>query len=159
MWHRGEPEDGPAHSQHEDGDGKRGLGLLAVLDVARLACDAATLPKVPRRRARSFGVGLVGSSLAVDADGPQRRQDDVDDQAEQRVEELHDEENALDEEDEQGQDRDDDVPVGDAGTTRDISIGGRGPVQARLTIGARPSAPWEWAGDSHKRTRRCWDWN
>ena len=148
MWHHGEPEDSQAHSQHEDGDGKCGLGLLAVLDVARLPCDAAALPKVPRRRARSLGIGLVGSSLAVDADGPQRRQDDVDDQAEQRVEQLHDEEDALDEQDEQRQDRDDDVPVGDAGTTRDVSIRkkeGSGPGQAynwRQTIGTLGMGRW-----------------
>lgn len=61
-----------------------------------------------------FWIRPVWSRLTVDADGPHGSEKDVDDEAEERVEEMDHVQDGFDQENEDGQDGDDDIPVGDA---------------------------------------------
>lgn len=55
---------------------------------------------------------MIGTSLTIDADAPQRGDDDVDYQTDKRNPHVHDEEDGFDEEDEHRQHGDDDIEIG-----------------------------------------------
>jgi hypothetical protein len=71
----------------------------------------ARLGDVPSDIARVLWVGVVGAGLTVDGDAPERHDEDVDDEGEQRDPEVHDEEDDFDEQDEHGYYGDDHVVV------------------------------------------------
>lgn len=59
-------------------------------------------------------IGAIRPSLSVDAHGPEGSEDQMHEQAEQRIEDVHDVQDSLYKEDEHGKDRDDQVPIREA---------------------------------------------
>ena len=101
-----------ANPQHHDGHRECPLGQPTGVLILRVECDAARLGQVPRSWTRLPRIHIISAGLAVDTDRPSRREESVKDEAEGRMEHMHDVGDRLNEQDEHRQDGQTKVVIG-----------------------------------------------
>lgn len=104
------------HLQHENGHGKGALGLSTVAPVARRSGVVTVLVDVPCYGTWAFRVCVVWAHLSIHANCPECNENYVHNDAEHWYPTMHHKQDHLDEEHEHGEDRNDNVKLGN---TRD----------------------------------------
>lgn len=158
---------------HSDGEGAHGHVAAREGLVGEVDGGPAPVADVPGHGARVVRVVVVGAHLAVDADNVQDAHGKAEEEARDGGPDAHDEGDELGDQDEQGDDGDGDVVVGQAGGLLSVPMcvwlagsflfsrasggggGGRGLIDALTALtrqrgGRAGTGGWPW------RRRRCW---